>query len=69
MQIFGVSADYLLGSDNLIKTLDAKGNEEYKSVTNEEIEFIEEIRKNKLVYNILFDDPKRGADLINKKIG
>ena len=30
---------------------------------------IEEIKKNKLVYDILMEDPKRGAELVKKIIG
>lgn len=68
MMFFNVSSDYLLGADSLIK--------EYQNpetvvtiMTKEEITFINELKKNKLVYDILLDDPKRGALLINKKIG
>jgi len=68
MQIFGVSADYLIGADNLIKTVE-NGEESYKLISSDEIKFIEELRKNKLVYDILFTDPKRGAELINNKLG
>ena len=66
---FGVSADYLLGSDFLIKTLDKDNNEQYVAMTKEEILFIEELKKNKMVYDILLQDPKRGADLVKKEIG
>jgi len=38
-------------------------------MTREEIIFIEELKKNKLVYDILLYDPKRGADLVKKEIG
>ena len=38
-------------------------------MTNEEVTFINELRKDKLVYEILFEDPKRGSELIKKKIG
>ena len=69
MHVFGVSADYLLGSDYLIKTLDKDNNEQYVAVTKEEIIFIEELKKNKMVYDILLQDPKRGADLVKKEIG
>lgn len=69
INIFGVSSDYLLGNDNLIKVIDNSNSVTYKSVTNEEIIFIEELKKDKLVYNILLEDPKRGAELIKKKIG
>ncbi|MBO4245121.1 MAG: helix-turn-helix transcriptional regulator [Bacilli bacterium] len=68
MMIFNVSSDYLLGADSIIK--------EYKNaevattiMTKEEIKFIEELKKNKLVYDILLEDPLRGVTLINKKIG
>lgn len=68
MHIFGVSADYLLGSDNFIEVIE---NEEPKYITlsEEEIMFLDELRKNKLVYNIILEDPKRTAELIKNKIG
>ena len=68
MHVLGVSADYLLGTDNIVKT---EKNElmEYHTMTNEELTFIEEIKKDKMVYDILLQDPKRGADLVKKKIG
>lgn len=68
MQLFGVSADYLLGTDSLVKVVEEE-EVRYASLTKEEILFIEELRKNKFVYNILLDDPKRGAELIKNKIG
>lgn len=67
MEIFGVSSDYLLGADNLIKTI-SKNETKYKPLTNEEVLFIEELRKNNLVYEVLFTEPKRGAELIVKKL-
>ena len=68
MHILGVSADYLLGTDNLIR-VDTDVLPEYRTMTNEEVTFINELRKDKLVYEILFEDPKRGSELIKKKIG
>ena len=67
MQIFAVTADYLLGSDHLIKTVI---NPKYtvKSMTEEEVIFIDELRKDKMVYDILFSDPKRGAKLIQNRL-
>jgi len=67
MEIFGVTSDYLLGTDNLIKTV-RNNNTVYKPLTNEEVLFIEELRKNSLVYEVLFTEPKRGAELIVKKL-
>lgn len=69
IHVFGVSADYLLGADYLIKTVDKDNNESYVAMTREEIIFIEELKKNKMVYDILLQDPKRGADLVKKEIG
>jgi transcriptional regulator with XRE-family HTH domain len=68
MEVLGVSADYLLGVDNIIKTVNNK-DITYKTMTNEEVKFIEELRKDKLVYEMLFQDPKKGSDLIKKKLG
>ncbi len=69
IHVFGVSADYLLGADYLVKTCDKDSSLEYVSLTKEEIIFIEELKKNKLVYDILMEDPKRGAELVKKEIG
>ena len=66
MEILGVTSEYILGTDVIAK--DIKNNK-FKAMTKEEMIFIEEIRKNKLIYEILFDDPKRGIELIKKKIG
>lgn len=68
MQIFNVTADYLIGADHLIKTV--SNNEEITiALSNEEVIFLEELKKNKLVYDIIIADPKRTAELIKTKIG
>lgn len=69
VHVFGVSADYLLGADYLVKTVDRNNAEIYAAMTKEEITFIEELKKNKLVYDILLEDPRRGAELVKKEIG
>ena len=68
MHILGVSSDYLLGTDNIIRVETAEVPE-YRTMTKEEVVFIDELRKDKLVYEILFDDPKLGSDLVKKRIG
>lgn len=68
IQIFGVDADYLLGSDSLVK-ITSSDKIKFAPITKEEIEFINEIKSDKLVYNILFTEPKRGAELVKKKLG
>lgn len=68
IQIFNVTADYLLGTDNRIKTVTDEAYEVI-AMSEEEVKFIEELRKDKFVCDILFTDPKRGAELIKKKIG
>lgn len=70
IHVFGIDADYLLGTDYIVKTFDnASSTEIITTLTKEEIAFIEELKKNKMVYDILFEDPKRGAELIKTKIG
>ena len=68
INIFGVSADYLLGVDKIVVKEDI---EPYSaiSLSKEEIMFIEELRKNKTVYSTLLEDPKRGVEIIKIKIG
>ncbi len=68
MCVLGVSADYLLGTDNIIKTTSDK-TPKYRTMTKEEVAFIEILRKDKIVYEMLFQDPKRGSDLVKKKLG
>lgn len=67
VEFFGVSADYILGSEIFV-TIKNKENKNYV-MTKEEILFIEELRKNKYLATILLEDPLRGIELINKKIG
>lgn len=68
MHVLGVTADYLLGTDKIIKVVDLE-TPGYRTMTKEEVLFIDELRKDKLVYEILFEDPKRGSDLVKKRIG
>lgn len=68
IDVLGVSADYLLGTDVIVET-NAKDVPKYRTLRNEEITFIDEIRKDKIVYEMLFQDPKRGSDLVKKKLG
>lgn len=67
MQIFGVSADYLLGTDHLIKTIE-NNNSATIAMTKEELMFLEELKKDKTVYSILLENPKRGADIVKKHL-
>lgn len=68
-RIFGVSTDYLLNVDYLTKIKRKTGKAKYVSLTKEELVFIKELRKNPIIYNILLEDPQRGANLIKKEIG
>lgn len=70
MQIFNVTADYLIGADTVIETF-SNDDEEKKHVvmTEDEVKVIEELRKNKMIYDIIFEDPKRGIELIKNRIG
>ncbi len=67
VEFFGVSADYVLGTDIFV-SIENKEKKNYL-MTKEEIRFIEELRKNKYLSSVLLDDPLRGVELVNKKIG
>lgn len=69
MCILGVSADYLLGTEKLVKTIDSDEKCEYRTMTKEEVMFIDELRKDKLVYEMLIENPKRGSKLIKSHFG
>ena len=69
MHLFGVTSDYLIGSDNLIKIVEEDVESNYTTLSNEEIMFLDELKKNDMISNLILDDPKRVADLVKKKIG
>lgn len=68
MHLFGVTSDYLIGCDNLIKTVEDE-NVPFVTLSKEEILFLEELKKNDMISNLILEDPKRTAELIKKKIG
>ncbi len=68
MEFFGVTAEYLMGIDNLSIREDSEPFN-YFSMTENEIELIKMLRDNKLIYDILLTDPKRGMEIIKIKIG
>ena len=67
MALFGVTSDYLIGSDNLIKTYNDEENEMIV-LSKEEIIFLNELKKNDMISNLILDDPRRLAELIKNKI-
>lgn len=68
MEIFGVTAEYLMGIDHLSVREDQE-TFNYFSISEKEIELLKLLRENKLIYDILFTDPKRGMEIIKIKIG
>ena len=68
IQIFGVNADYLLGSDKIIKVVE-DSERPFRALTKEEVIFLEELKKNEMIYEVLLEDPKKCAELIKRKIG
>lgn len=60
-----VSLDYLLGQDKNVISEDTSYT---VRMSNEEIIFINELRKYSDVYQLITEDPKRTALLINKKL-
>lgn len=68
MYVLGVSADYLLGTDVIVEVKNYN-TPKYRTLRAEEIEFIDELKKDKLIYEILFQNPKRGVEIIKQRIG
>lgn len=68
MYILGVSADYLLGADVIVEIKDSE-MPKYQMLTKEEMAFLNELRKDKILYEILFNDHKRGIEIIKQRIG
>lgn len=67
MALYNVTSDYLIGSDKIVTI--QNNNSKNEVITEEELLFIKELRKNKYLAEILLNDPKRGIELIDKKIG
>lgn len=66
LDIFDLSADYLLGRD--ISAI-SENNEEYKiRLSKEDIEIINELKKHQNLHSKLRNDPKRTIELINRKL-
>ena len=55
MYTLGVSCDYLLGADVFVKYHD--GTIRYEAFSKEEVEFINELRKNKELYAEIINNP------------
>lgn len=68
VQIFNVTADYLLGTENLIQVVENKQPKTY-AFTKEEVNFILELKKYKDIYDVLIPDTKRGIEVIKRRIG
>ncbi len=66
MEFFGVNADYLIGSDEVISIKSEK--DVHTIMTKEEVKFIKLLRKDKYLSEVLLEDPLRGIELLDKKI-
>ena len=67
MYILGVSADFLLGSDAIIEIKDEE-TPKFAALTKDEMAFLNELRKDKIHYDILFRNYKRGIEIIKQKL-
>lgn len=64
--IFGVKCDYFLGND--IAGIKEDSPDYCFYISDEEMEFLKLIRRNKDLHNKIINDPKRVVDLIDKKL-
>ncbi len=64
--LFGVRTDYFMAKDiSMVK----EGTDEYSYYISEsELKFFKELKKNKELYNLILDDPKRAIELVEKKL-
>ena len=67
VNFFEVSADFIIGNDAVVTVKNKKDKKVFMS--DEEIIFIEELRKNKYLAEVILEDPVRSLELIRKKIG
>jgi transcriptional regulator with XRE-family HTH domain len=65
-KIFNVDPNSLFGADHFVAKEEDFGYGVYMS--NEEVEFLVEIRKNNSLHRKIVDDPKRMTELISKKV-
>ena len=67
MYALGVSSDYLLGADVIVEVKELE-NPKYRMFTKNEVRFIEELRKDEFIYDLLFQNPKRGIEIIKNRL-
>ncbi len=65
-KVFQVDLNYLLGNDKDVVDTHVKTRK--VKMATEEIQFIEEIRKHEKIYELIIENPKRCAELIDKKL-
>ena len=65
-QVFGVDINYLFGADKFV--INDSDSVYGMYMSEAEVEFVREVRKNNTLYKQVLEDPKRTAQLINKKI-
>lgn len=64
--IFAVKTDYFLGKDIPVVM---EGTSEYAYyISDKELQFLKLLRRNKELYNLILEDPKRTFELIDKKL-
>ena len=56
MYSLGVSADYLLCADVIVEIKDLE-DPTYRLLTEDEVKFVEELRKDDFLYHVLFQNP------------
>lgn len=67
LNVFDVSADYLLGNDMKVNIV-SEGEKRYNvNISIDDLNILNEIKKNKLLYrNVINENPKRIVELMNK---
>ena len=63
---FNITTDYLLGRE--VSVTSEESNQYVGAISDQDIEFIQELKHYPMVYNKIIKDIKRSVNVINKKI-
>lgn len=64
--VFGVRTDYFLGKDIPMVMEDSKEDAYY--ISKSELDFLKLLRRNRELYKLVLEDPRRTIELIDKKL-
>lgn len=67
IEVFNVSADYLLGKDVQVKVIKETEEPYFATIAKEDMDILKEIKQHRYLYRKLVEDPKRIIDPLAKR--